>query len=169
MEQTMREHLQMIEEQQRKKDEELMQMMAEQQRKKDEEHRKMMEEQQRTLMEQQERIKEQQRTLMEQQERRMQLMAEQMREQLVEQIRQLEIIKSLIISDTFLLITITNLAEEGKLQRLLEIYQEKLIACGVWKGSAWLWRSVFRITTSNGRGVPRSLQEADLDVVFQVR
>ncbi|KAB1212429.1 hypothetical protein CJ030_MR5G023971 [Morella rubra] len=34
MEQTMREHLQMMEEQQRKKDEELMQMMAEQQRKK---------------------------------------------------------------------------------------------------------------------------------------
>ncbi|KAB1226520.1 hypothetical protein CJ030_MR1G018147 [Morella rubra] len=76
MEQTMREHLQMMEEQQRKKDEELMQMMAEQQRKKDEEHRKMMEEQQRTLVEQQ--------------ERRMQLMAEQMREQLVEQIRQLQ-------------------------------------------------------------------------------
>ncbi|KAB1212832.1 hypothetical protein CJ030_MR5G010132 [Morella rubra] len=44
--------------------------------KKDEEHRKMMEEQQRTLVEQQ--------------ERRMQLMAEQMREQLVEQIRQLQ-------------------------------------------------------------------------------
>ncbi|KAB1220501.1 Cytochrome P450 82C4 [Morella rubra] len=76
MEQTMREHLQMMEEQQRKKDEELMQMMAEQQRKKDKEHRKMMEEQQRTLVEQQ--------------ERRMQLMAEQMREQLVEQIRQLQ-------------------------------------------------------------------------------
>ncbi|KAB1227903.1 hypothetical protein CJ030_MR1G013783 [Morella rubra] len=38
MEQTMREHLQMMEEQQWKKDEELMQMMAEQQRKKDEEH-----------------------------------------------------------------------------------------------------------------------------------
>ncbi|KAB1206402.1 putative S-adenosylmethionine-dependent methyltransferase At5g38100 [Morella rubra] len=54
-------------------DDELMQMM---QRKKDEEHRKMMEEQQRTLVEQQ--------------ERRMQLMAEQMREQLVEQIRQLQ-------------------------------------------------------------------------------
>ncbi|KAB1225150.1 hypothetical protein CJ030_MR1G006433 [Morella rubra] len=49
MEQTMREHLQMMEEQQRKKDEELMQMMTEQQRKKDEEHRKMIEEQQRTL------------------------------------------------------------------------------------------------------------------------
>ncbi|KAB1205860.1 putative S-adenosylmethionine-dependent methyltransferase At5g38100 [Morella rubra] len=76
MEQTMREHLQMMEEQQRKKDEELMQMMAEQQWKKDEEHRKMMEEQQRSLVEQQ--------------ERRMQLMAEQMREQLVEQIRQLQ-------------------------------------------------------------------------------
>ncbi|KAB1212636.1 hypothetical protein CJ030_MR5G009678 [Morella rubra] len=71
MEQTMREHLQMIEEQQRKKDEELMQMMAEQQRKKDEEHQKMMQEQQRNLVEQQ--------------ERRMQLMAEQMREQLMEQ------------------------------------------------------------------------------------
>ncbi|KAB1227465.1 hypothetical protein CJ030_MR1G023799 [Morella rubra] len=76
MEQTMREHLQMMEEQQQKKDEKLMQMMAEQQRKKDEEHRKMMEEQQRTLVEQQ--------------ERRMQLMAEQMCEQLVEQIRQLQ-------------------------------------------------------------------------------
>ncbi|KAB1225152.1 hypothetical protein CJ030_MR1G006445 [Morella rubra] len=66
MEQTMREHLQMMEEQQRKKDEELMQMMTEQQRKKDEEHRKMIEEQQRTLVEQQ--------------EWRMQLMTEQMRE-----------------------------------------------------------------------------------------
>ncbi|KAB1216180.1 hypothetical protein CJ030_MR4G029097 [Morella rubra] len=76
MEQTMREHLQMIEEQQRKKDEELMQMMAEQQRKKDKEHQKMMQEQQRNLVEQQ--------------ERRMQLMAEQMREQLMEQIRQLQ-------------------------------------------------------------------------------
>ncbi|KAB1223211.1 hypothetical protein CJ030_MR2G003168 [Morella rubra] len=44
--------------------------------KKDEEHQKMMEEQQRSLVEQQ--------------ERRMQLMAEQMREQLMEQIRQLQ-------------------------------------------------------------------------------
>ncbi|KAB1224260.1 hypothetical protein CJ030_MR2G019261 [Morella rubra] len=70
MEQTMRKHLQMMEEQHRKKDEELMHMMAEQQRKKDKEHRKMMEEQQRTLVEQQ--------------EQRMQLMVEQMREQLVE-------------------------------------------------------------------------------------
>ncbi|KAB1222862.1 hypothetical protein CJ030_MR2G018632 [Morella rubra] len=66
MEQTMREHLQMIEEQQRKKDKELMQIMVEQQWKKDEEHQKMMQEQQRNLVEQQ--------------ERRMQLMAEQMRE-----------------------------------------------------------------------------------------
>ncbi|KAB1213365.1 hypothetical protein CJ030_MR5G003565 [Morella rubra] len=41
MEQTMREHLWMIEEQQRKKDEELIQMMAEQQCKKNEEHQKM--------------------------------------------------------------------------------------------------------------------------------
>ncbi|KAB1214835.1 hypothetical protein CJ030_MR5G018775 [Morella rubra] len=44
MEQTKREHLQMMEEQQWKKDEQLMQMMAEQQWKKDEEHQKMMEE-----------------------------------------------------------------------------------------------------------------------------
>ncbi|KAB1226511.1 hypothetical protein CJ030_MR1G018141 [Morella rubra] len=42
MEQTMREHLQMMEEQQLKKDEKLMQMMAKQQRKKDEQHQKMM-------------------------------------------------------------------------------------------------------------------------------
>ncbi|KAB1223342.1 5'-nucleotidase SurE [Morella rubra] len=56
-----------------------------------------------------------------------------------------------------------------KLQRLLEIYQEKLIARGVWKRSGLAVEISFWNQTSNGRGVPRSLQEADLDVVFQVR
>ncbi|KAB1199705.1 Bifunctional monodehydroascorbate reductase and carbonic anhydrase nectarin-3 [Morella rubra] len=60
MKQTMREH---------------QQIMEEQQQKKDEEHQKMMQEQQRNLVEQQ--------------ERRMQLMEQQMREQIMEQIRQL--------------------------------------------------------------------------------
>ncbi|KAB1199700.1 hypothetical protein CJ030_MR0G015470 [Morella rubra] len=75
MEQTMREHLQMMEEQQRKKDEELMQMMVEQQGKKT----KSTEDDGGATKD-----------LVEQQEQRMQLMAEQMREQLVEQIRQLQ-------------------------------------------------------------------------------
>ncbi|KAB1202339.1 hypothetical protein CJ030_MR8G010737 [Morella rubra] len=76
MEQSMREHLQMIEEQQRKKDKELMQRMAEHNGKK---RRRALEDDAGTTREPSGTTRTE-----------MQLMAEQMREQLMEQIRQLQ-------------------------------------------------------------------------------